>query len=68
MRYGFSVPALSGRGTRAYVLARAARGRLSAEARYAVTRFDDAETVGSGLDTIAGPRGRDVTVQLLARL
>ena len=67
VRYGFSVPALSGRGTRAYVLARAARGRLSAEARYAVTRFDDVETVGSGLDTIAGPRSRDVTVQLLAR-
>ncbi len=68
VRYGFSVPALSGRGTRATVLARASRGRLSAEARYAVTRYEDVTEVGSGLDTVAGPRARDVRVQFGVRL
>ena len=68
VRYGFSVPALAGRGTRAYVLLRAYAGRITAEARYAVTRYEDVETVGSGQDIIAGPRSRDVKVQLSLRL
>lgn len=68
VRYGFSVPALAGRGTRAYLLLRAYYGRLAAEARYAVTRYEDVESVGSGQDVIAGTRSRDVKLQLSLRL
>ena len=68
LRYSFSVPALSGRGTRAYALARyRLGGPLTLEARYSETRFEDVTSVGSGLDAIPGRTQRDVRVQLLAR-
>lgn len=68
VRYGFSIPALAGRGTRAYVLLRAIYDRLTLETRYAVTRYEDVTSVGSGQDVIAGARSRDIKVQLLLRL
>lgn len=68
VRGGFSVPALSGQGTRMYVLARYLfLDRFTLEARASQTRFEDVTEVGSGLDAIPGNVSRDVRVQLTAR-
>ena len=68
VRGGFSVPALSGQGTRMYALARYLfLDRFTLEARVSQTRFEDVTEVGSGLDAIPGNTSRDVRVQLTAR-
>ncbi len=65
LRYTFSVPAFSGRGQRAYALARwRPLARLTLEAKATMTRFEDARTVGSGLDEVPGSRLREVRGQL----
>lgn len=67
--YAFSIPALSGRGQRRYVLVRYAPSRaVRIEARYAVTRYRDRTVVGSGLDAVSGNRVRDVGLQVRWRL
>jgi Helix-hairpin-helix motif len=66
--YAFSVPALYGQGTRAYVLAQVECSRhLTLWLRYADTRYRHQRTVGSGLEEIEGPRRSDVHAQLRYR-
>ena len=68
VRGGFSVPALSGQGTRMYVLARYTfLDHFTLEARASQTRYENVTSVGSGLDAIPGNLSRDVRVQLIAR-
>lgn len=68
VRGGFSVPALSGQGVRAYALARYRfRRTFTLEARYAQTRYEDVTSVGSGYDAVPGNTVRDVRVQLIGR-
>ena len=63
--YTFSVPAFSGRGQRAYLLVRwQPNDQLTLQAKAAITRFDDVETVGSGLDEVEGSQLREVRAQL----
>ncbi|GAA4372848.1 helix-hairpin-helix domain-containing protein [Hymenobacter koreensis] len=67
--YAFSVPGLSGRGTRMYALAEVKLNRrLTLWLRYAVTRYRDQRTVGSGLEEIQGPQRSDVKAQLRVAL
>lgn len=69
LRYTFSVPSFSGRGQRGYVLLQLTpRSRIVAECKYAVTRFEDVTTVGSGLDEADGNRLREIRLQLRVRL
>ncbi|MEM8600044.1 MAG: helix-hairpin-helix domain-containing protein [Bacteroidota bacterium] len=59
---------LSGRGTRAYVLATVEPTEgVRFQAKLAQTRFEDRFTVGSGLDEIEGSQVRDLTLQLQVR-
>ncbi len=63
--YTFSVPAFSGRGQRAYALVQwTPTPRLTLQAKAAMTQFEDALTVGSGLDEVEGNRLREVRAQL----
>ncbi|MEM8559212.1 MAG: helix-hairpin-helix domain-containing protein [Bacteroidota bacterium] len=56
---------LTGRGTRAYLLATIEpMERVRFQAKLSQTRFEDRFTVGSGLDEVEGPQVRDLTVQL----
>lgn len=66
--YTFAVPAFSGRGQRAYVLAKLAPWpRLTLQVKYAETRFEDVRTVGSGLDEAEGNCIREMRAQLRLR-
>ncbi|KAA9332232.1 helix-hairpin-helix domain-containing protein [Hymenobacter busanensis] len=63
--YAFSIPGLSGRGTRMYALAEVKLNRrLTLWLRYAATRYRDQTTVGSGLEQIQGPQRSDIKAQL----
>ena len=63
--YTFSVPVFSGQGQRAYVLMRwAPMDKLTFQAKYAATRFENVQTVGSGLDEIEGQRLRELRAQI----
>jgi hypothetical protein len=63
--YTFSVPALAGRGERTYALVQwRLTPRLTLQAKAAVTRYEEARTVGSGLDESEGNRLREVRAQL----
>ena len=63
--YAFSVPALSGRGRRFYLLARyAPTENVILEAKYAATHFRGVDTVGSGLTETDGPRRRGIRAQV----
>ena len=63
--YAFSIPVFSGRGQRSYLKARYAPvDRLTIEAKYAVSRFQDVDSVGSGLEEVAGNRRRDLSIQV----
>jgi hypothetical protein len=67
--YAFSVPAFFGRGQRAYLLARyEVVDGLILEAKYAVSRFQGVDTIGSGLNEIDGNRLREVRAQVRWRL
>ena len=65
----FSVPALSGRGARAYVLlsAEPAAG-IVVQAKLAATWLRDVRRIGSGADRIEGDRVRDLGLQVRVRL
>ncbi|UYZ61411.1 ComEA family DNA-binding protein [Hymenobacter weizhouensis] len=66
--YAFSVPALAGRGTRAYALAQVEISRhLTLWLRYADTHYRHQRTVGSGLEEIQGPRRSEVKAQVRYR-
>ncbi|MCB2408545.1 helix-hairpin-helix domain-containing protein [Hymenobacter lucidus] len=62
--YAFSVPALSGQGTRAYAIAEVkCTKHLTLWLRYAETHYRHQNTVGSGLEELQGPRRSEVKVQ-----
>ncbi|WP_018479383.1 hypothetical protein [Pontibacter roseus] len=66
--YAFSVPAFSGRGTRMYVLLQLRPMRkLDVWVKYSLTHYRNQDTVGSGLETIEGPRRSDVKAQVRYR-
>ncbi len=63
--YAFSIPALSGRGSRAYAVLRYGINRhLDIWLRAARTLQRDQTTIGSGLEEIQGARRTDVRVQV----
>ncbi len=63
--YTFSVPAFFGQGQRAYLLAKYdVTENLTLQAKYAATRFQDVDTVGSGLDEVEGNRLREIRAQV----
>lgn len=62
--YAFSVPALSGQGTRVYGLAEINCNRhLTLWLRLAETHYRHQRTVGSGLEEIQGPRRTELKAQ-----
>ncbi|WP_456425305.1 ComEA family DNA-binding protein [Rhodocaloribacter sp.] len=63
--YTFAVPSFSGRGQRTYVLAKVAPDEnLTLQIKLAATRFEDVETVSSGLDETDGNRLRELRIQI----
>ncbi|HEY4652586.1 MAG TPA: hypothetical protein VIG72_14285 [Pontibacter sp.] len=63
--YAFSIPALSGKGTRIYALVQFQLLRdLDVWVKYGVTNYKNTDTIGSGLETIEGPRRSDVKAQV----
>ena len=64
----FSIPALSGRGVRGYVLLTAEPvENLVAQVKLAATWFRNVRRVGSGANTVEGGRVRDLGVQVRYR-
>ena len=64
----FSVPALAGRGARAYVLVSAEpRPGWVVQGRLAATWLRDVRRIGSGADAVEGNRVRDLGVQVRVR-
>lgn len=62
--YAFSVPALSGQGTRIYGIAEVSASRhLTLWLRLAETHYRHQTTVGSGLEEIQGPRRTELKAQ-----
>jgi hypothetical protein len=69
VRGSFSVPAFQDRGERFYVLLRAdVRDAWTVEAKYAVTSLRGTDSIGSGLDEVAGDRLREVRLQVRFRI
>ena len=67
--YSFTVPALQGRGQRSYLFVRLRPHRQwVVEVKIAETRYRGVQSVGSGLQEVAGNRVREVRVQLQWRL
>lgn len=63
--YTFALPSFAGRGQRSYALLRLQPvSRLTIQLKYGVTRYEDIETTGSGLEETAGPRVREVRLQI----
>ncbi|MDT7857651.1 helix-hairpin-helix domain-containing protein [Rubrivirga sp. S365] len=64
----FSVPALAGRGARAYVLLSAQPvPAVTVQAKLAATWLRDVRRIGSGADAVEGNRVRDLGVQVRVR-
>ncbi|GAA4015618.1 helix-hairpin-helix domain-containing protein [Hymenobacter fastidiosus] len=63
--YAFSIPALSGQGTRVYAIAEVKCTRhLTLWLRYAETHYRHQQSVGSGLEEIQGPVRGEVKAQV----
>jgi hypothetical protein len=63
--YAFSIPALSGKGTRVYALLQFQLIRdLDVWVKYGITNYRNVDTIGSGLETIEGSRRSDVKAQV----
>ncbi|WP_439880248.1 ComEA family DNA-binding protein [Pontibacter sp. MBLB2868] len=63
--YAFSIPAFSGRGTRVYALLQLRPFRqMDVWVKYGLTYYRNQDSIGSGLETIEGPRRSDVKVQV----
>ena len=63
--YAFSIPAFSGRGTRMYALLQFRLLRdLDVWVKYGLTHYRNQDSIGSGLETIEGPRRSDVKAQV----
>lgn len=67
--YAFAVPAFSGTGQRWYVLTTwKPKQGWSLQAKYATTRFENRDEIGSGNDALEGNVLREVRLQLRVRL
>ena len=65
VRYAFRVPALFGRGERSYILVRVNLGHgATLEAKYGVTRYNDRDVIGSGLNELQSNRRREIRTQI----
>ncbi|MEJ8756275.1 hypothetical protein WG947_04660 [Pontibacter sp. H259] len=63
--YAFSIPALSGKGTRVYALLQFQLIRdLDMWVKYGITNYRNVDTIGSGLETIEGATKSDVKAQV----
>ncbi len=63
--YAYSVPAYQGKGTRFYFNCRYTISRkIDLWMRYALTSYEDQETIGSGGDLINGNKRSDIRLQL----
>ncbi|MBJ6119375.1 hypothetical protein JAO76_14290 [Pontibacter sp. BT310] len=63
--YAFSIPALSGKGTRAYALLQFQLVRdLDVWVKYGITNYRNVDTIGSGLETIEGSTRSDMKAQV----
>lgn len=63
--YSFSVPVFFDRGRRSYVLAQYKPfPAVTLEAKFGITRYDNRDTIGSGLNEIDGSRRRDLRLQV----
>ncbi|WP_240773295.1 hypothetical protein [Pontibacter sp. SGAir0037] len=63
--YAFSIPAFSGRGTRLYGLLQLRLMRqMDVWVKYGIMHYRNQDTIGSGLETIEGPRRSDVKAQV----
>ncbi len=66
--YAFSVPALSGTGTRFYTLVQFRPLRqMDVWVKYGLTQYRNQDTIGSGLETIEGSRRSDIKAQVRYR-
>lgn len=66
--YTFAVPAFAGQGQRTYVLLHLAPlSDLTLQVKYGSTIYEDAASVGSGLDEVAGNRLREIRMQVRYR-
>ncbi|MCJ8165761.1 helix-hairpin-helix domain-containing protein [Pontibacter sp. E15-1] len=66
--YAFSIPAFSGKGTRFYTLLQLRPHRkLDVWLRYGLTHYRHQRSIGTGLETIEGPRRSDVKAQVRYR-
>lgn len=66
IQYRYAVTAFTGKGARNFILFKHhLNSNLSVEAKYSITRYERVRTTGSGLDTFAGKRLRDVRAQLI---
>ena len=65
MLYAFSIPDLSGKGTRVYALLQFQLARdLDVWVKYGITSYRNVDTIGSGLETREGPTRSDVKAQV----
>jgi hypothetical protein len=63
--YAFSIPALSGKGTRVYALLQFQLVRdLDVWIKYGITNYRNVDSIGSGLETIEGSTRSDVKAQV----
>jgi hypothetical protein len=63
--YEYSIPAFQDTGHRFYFLGKyKVNRRIGLEARYAITRLTDQETIGSGTEEINGPTRSEIKLQL----
>ena len=61
----FSIPAYYNKGSRFYInLKYKTRAHLSLELRFAQTYWKDADSIGSGLNEIEGPKRSDIKMQM----
>jgi hypothetical protein len=63
--YSFSVPVFFDRGRRSYILIQYEPvPALTLEAKFGITRYENRETIGSGLNEIEQSRRRDLRLQV----
>lgn len=68
LRYAFSIPSFSGRGKRSYImLVYNPVPSVELQIKYAVTKYKNVESVGSGLDEVEGNRLREIRAQMYWR-
>ncbi len=64
----YSFPAYYGKGVRTYLMLEYAMNKyVSFWLRYSLTRYLDQETIGAGVDTIAGNQRNDIRIQVVLR-